>query len=198
MDIQKWLSEIVDTEAPSVPAQTSRSDFFHRAEKPRSVFDEQCAQRRSKSDSSLLVLQPHLHEAPPNEPKNSTENRADVRAGSEVSHSSRSETTESESSSRHYARKPRRKTRLERYEPKQHKEPAKHVHQSRKSESKRLKRKSKRKKGEQSDSGVAQNFHAKNVSGDRLTVRAVSVQWRVWLLMIGVAAEAERPIGHFQ
>jgi hypothetical protein len=179
MDVQRWLSEIVDTEAPSVPAQTSKSDFFHRPEKPRPVFNEQCMPRRSKSDSSLLVPQPHSHKAPPHEPKHSTKNGANVRAHSEVSHSGRSETTESESSSQRYARKPRRKTHLERYEPKQRKEPAKHVHQSRKSESKRTRRKSKRKKGEKSDSGVAHNFQAKNVSGDRLTVRAVSMQWRV-------------------
>jgi hypothetical protein len=197
MNIQRWLSGIVDLQVSSVPAQTATSDVFHRPEKPRPVFDEHRAPNRSKSDSSLLVPRSHSHRASPNVPKPSTENGAN-RADSEGSQSGCSENTESESSSQRYARKPRHKTRLERYEPKQHKEPAKHVHQSRKSESKRLKRKSKRKKGEQSDSGVAQNFHAKNVSGDRLTVRAVSVQWRVWLLMIGVAAEAERPIGHFQ
>jgi hypothetical protein len=198
MDIQKWLSEVVDTKAHHVPAQTSKSDFFNRPEKPKSVFDGPCAPRRSKSDSSLLVPQTHSHKAPSNQPKHSTENEVNVRVNSEVSHSSCSESTESESSSERYARKPRCKTRLERYEPKQHKEPAKHVHQSRKSESKRPRRKSKRRKREKSDSGVAQNFHAKNILGDRLTVRAVSMQWRVWLLMIGVAVEAERPFGHLQ
>ena len=171
MDIHRWLEETAGAKVPPDLAQTPGSNIVQRAEKLKPVFKEKRAPKRSKSDSSLLDPQPHSRRAPPKESKPSTEESSDASVYSKASRPSRNGSTESESSSHHYAQKPRHKTRLERYEPKQNKERGKHVHQSRKDESKKSRRKSKRKKGEKSGSGVAQNFHAKNVSRDRLTVR---------------------------
>jgi hypothetical protein len=175
MDIQRWLDEIVDAENPLVPAQTSGPNFLHRPDKPKSVFRKQRVPKRTKSDSSVLAPQPHSPNAPSEKRKRkrSINRIPDMDSCSEVSRPSHNASTESKPSSACYARKPRRKTRLGRYEPKQHKEPAKYAHHSRKSESKRSKCTSTRKKGEMMDSGVAQTFQAKNVSRDRLTVRAV-------------------------
>jgi len=171
MDIQKWLDDTAEAKAPPDSTETPGSNFFQRAEKPKPVFKEKHGRKRRQSDSSLLDPQPHAHKAPPKESKPPTECSPDASLYSDASRPSRSDSAESESSSHRYARKPRRKTRLERYEPKPVKERGKHVHRSRKDESKQTRRKSKRKKVEKSGSAVAQSFHAKNVSRDRLTVR---------------------------
>jgi hypothetical protein len=175
MDIHKWLEETAEAKAPLDPPRVPGQDFFHRLENPKQVFDRKGAQKQGKSDSSLLEPQPQSHQAPLARPKPLTEQPSGASAYSKTSHPSHCDSTDSESASQRYARKPRRKTRLERYEPSfKQKERGKHVHQSRKDESKKSRRKSKRKKGEKAGSAIAQTFHAKNVSGDRLTVRAAS------------------------
>lgn len=168
MDIRKWLDETEDTEALPNPASRSGADFFLPAEKPKPVFADKRARKRTKSDSSLLDPRP----PPPKKHKAASEGSADASAYSEASHSDRDPSTQSEASSQHYARKPRRKTRPERYEPSSRPENGreKHVHTSRRHKSRKTGRKSKRKKDEKPD--IGQLFQAKNVSRDRLTVRA--------------------------
>jgi hypothetical protein len=174
MDIHKWLEETAEATAPQDPAQTLGATFFQRPEKSNPVFKDQRAAKRTRSDSSLLDPQPHTQRESPLAKRSKLPTKAKPVSGasSEASHPSQIDSAESESSSHRYARKPRRKTRLERYEPKPVEERVKHVHPSRKGESKKARRKTKRKKGEHSGSGIADGFHAKNVSGDRLTVRA--------------------------
>jgi hypothetical protein len=194
MDIQRWLNETVDTKRPLKSAPASSSDFFQLPEKARPVFRDKRVRKRTKSDSSLLVPRPHAHTAP-KEPGFPSGQGFDE---SVYSDASRESLAQSESSSQPYARKPRRKTRPERYQPKQHKERGPHVHQSRTNKSKTSRHMSKGKKAEKLDSGVAQTFHAKNVSGDRLTVRAakhavICDQADNW-----AAAEAGKEPGHIQ
>lgn len=172
MDIQNWLDETVKADAPPGPANTSGPNFCHCPKKPELVFDQQCAPKRVKSDSSLLVPQPCSRKALRKQSKLPNEDSSDVGAYSEAPRLSCNGSSGSESSSQRYARKPRHKTRLERYEPKQDTERGKHLHRRSKGESKKSRRKSKRKTGDKSGSGVAQSFNAKNVSRDRLTVRA--------------------------
>lgn len=174
MDIHKWLEETAEADAPRDPAQTLGATFPQRPEKSKPVFKDKRAAKRTRSDSSLLEPQPptQRENSPAKRSKLSTEEKPVPGAHSEDSHPSQSDSAESESSSHRYARKPRRKTRLERYEPKPVEQRVKHVHPSRKGESKKTRRKSKRRKGEHSGSGIADGFHAKNVSGNRLTVRA--------------------------
>jgi hypothetical protein len=185
MDIQTWLDETVEAEALHVRAQTAQCNFSCRPEQSKPVFQERRAQKRCKSDSSLLVPQPHLHIAPPNEPDTPTKHNLDVTAGDE-------------SSSQRYVRRPRRKTRPERYEPRQNKKREKHVHHTHKGEPKKSRRTSRCKKEEKSEGGVAQSFHAKNISGDRLTVRAtghavVCTDTDDWMVV-----ETKGAIGHLQ
>jgi hypothetical protein len=191
MDIQRWLNETIEAETPPKLAHTPASDFFHRAEKVWPVFKQHRAQKGAKSDSSLLDPHPHSHT------KLLSGERSHDIAYSEASRSSRNSSAGSESS-QPYARKPRRKTRPERYQPKQPKERGQHVHQSHRDKSTRSKRRLKGTKNEKTDSGVAHAFLAKNVSRDRLTVRAAGYavmcdhadDWSV--------AEAERKPGYIQ
>jgi hypothetical protein len=110
------------------------------------------AQRKLRRKSDSSILDPRPPASPPHEPVDNGVHEALQATCSDSSNSSR------------YARKPRRKTRPERYEP------GSHAHRHHKGESKRPRRTSRRKKGEKPP-GVMQTFQAKNVSGDRLTVR---------------------------
>ncbi|KAJ4372204.1 hypothetical protein N0V83_003978 [Neocucurbitaria cava] len=171
MDIRRWLEETVQPEhLSSLPGNTIAASFCHK--KPGPTTSKRHRREQSKSDSSLL--DPPLREKPPTrKQKRTAEASTDHSAGSEASHPTHSETTESDVSSHRYARRPRRKTHPERYEPssKAVKERGKHAYRSRKGESNKSQRKSKRKKCEKACSGTVQCFHAKNVSGDRLTLK---------------------------
>ncbi|KAH8732791.1 hypothetical protein GQ44DRAFT_5113 [Phaeosphaeriaceae sp. PMI808] len=170
MDIQRWLDE---TASPGdiCPASASWSNPFDNMDKPKPVVRGTRAAKRTESDSSLLVPQSRSRRAPPRQPKFFKDKHPNVSVSSKASRSSRGHSTRSESSSQRYARKPRRKTRPERYEPKLTRERGKHVHQSRTDESKKMGRKSKRKKVDKSGNGVTQSFQTKNVSRDRLTLK---------------------------
>jgi hypothetical protein len=196
MDIQRWLNGTAEADPPLKSISTSGPDFSHRPEKVRPVFKQRRVRTGTKSDSSLLDPHPHSHTAP-KKPKQPSGKRSDESAYSEASRPSRNSSAESESS-QPYARKPRRKTRPERYQPKQPKERGRHVHQSRKDKSKRSKRKSKGNKDEKPDSGVAQTFHAKNVSRDRLTVRAAGYAVMCDQADDWPVAAAEREPGYIQ
>jgi hypothetical protein len=197
MDIERWLNETAEVEPLPKPTHTSGSNFFQPPATGRPVFKDKRARKRTKSDSSLLVPHPHSYTAP-KEPTLPNEEGSGESTHSEESHPSHNSSIESASLSQHYARKPRRKTRPERYEPKQPKERGQHIHQSRRNELKRSRRKSKGKKGEKLDSGVAQTFHAKNVSRDRLTVRAAGHAVICNHTDDWVVAEAEREARYIQ
>ncbi|CAO2656751.1 Nn.00g055540.m01.CDS01 [Neocucurbitaria sp. VM-36] len=171
MDIGRWLDETVQPEhLPSLPQTSAVATFYPK--RPDPALGGRHRRERSKSDSSLL--DPLLREKTPKRKRNPpTEASTDDNANSEASHLTRSEPTGSNSSSQKYARRPRRKTHPERYEPssKAVQERGKHAYRSRKGESKKSLRKSKRKKCEKPCSGIVQCFHAKNVSGDRLTLK---------------------------
>jgi hypothetical protein len=197
MDIQRWLDEIARAEPPLKRDPASGSEVVQLPEKARPSFKDKRARKRTKSDSSLLVPRPHSHTAP-KEPELPSGQGSGESVYSKASHTSRRSSAQSALSSQLYARKPRRKTRPERYQPKQPKERGQHIHESRKDKSKRSRRKSKGEKAGKLDGCVAQTFHAKNVSGDRLTVRAaghavICDQADNW-----AAAEAEREAGHIQ
>jgi hypothetical protein len=182
MDIRKWLNETEDAEATN-PAPRSGANLFLPVEKVKPVFADKRASKRTKSDSSLLDPRP----SHPKRHKATSGESADASASSEASPTDRDPSNLSDASSQRFARKPRRKTRPERYEPslKRNKERGKHIHQSRRDKSKKTGRKSKRKKEEKPGSGIGQDFQAKNVSKDRLTVRTAMYAVRVAILMIG-------------
>ncbi|EUC36682.1 hypothetical protein COCCADRAFT_2333 [Bipolaris zeicola 26-R-13] len=138
MDVLKWLEE---TEQHPVPQDAC---------KPKSKSKR--LPRRAKSDSSLLEPLP-LQDSP-------VQQRARKQTARDVLVASSS----ASSTSSLYARKPRRKTRPERYEPN------KPEHAGRNNSSKKARHKSRRRKVEKSGQ-VVRNFKAKNVSGDRLTLK---------------------------
>jgi hypothetical protein len=168
MDIRKWLNEtVLPKQPPSPPDQrslpplleTGETEHAHRGKRRR---------KRSTSDSSLLDIRPRRKKTPP------TDDAADVEgsACSEAFHPA-SQSSGSSKLSQKYARRPRHKTRPERYEPaaKEVKERGTHTHRRRKGESKKAKRKAKSRKAEKPGTSIVQSFHAKNVPSDRLTVR---------------------------
>lgn len=132
-------------------------------------------QRKSSTvDSSLLEAQPQRKRTPP-ALQADLDGSVDESMCSDASHFSTS--SESSPLSQPYARRPRRKTRLERYEPAlmDVKEQGTHTRRRRKGESSRKKRKHNRKKDKLS-TGIVQGFQAKNVSKDRLTVRSTTIR----------------------
>jgi hypothetical protein len=161
MDIRKWLDETVQPEAPGEPVELRQKAEPSKRKRQR---------KRSKSDSSLL--DPATFPPPPRRRRKSSPEimrRARIERGTandSASEAPQAATASDSSNSSRYGRKPRRKTRPEHYEP------GSHADRDRKGESKKTRRKPKRKKREQAGiGGIVQNFHAKNVSGDRLTVR---------------------------
>jgi hypothetical protein len=172
MDIEKWL---VETEQP-VPSEQPGFGTFLLPRQPGSVPDAGRRQKHSLSDSSWLQV-------PSPRPQRKgisaiEQDRHDVRDKydrSNASHSTRSESRSISAASQRYVRRPRRKTHPDRYEvgPMKVKQQDRNPHPSRKSESRKSKRKSKRRKDNKMYNGIGQDFHAKNVSMDRLTVRVL-------------------------
>ncbi|KAH7379337.1 hypothetical protein DE146DRAFT_774223 [Phaeosphaeria sp. MPI-PUGE-AT-0046c] len=171
MDIHRWLDETVEIEAPQKPAETTTSDFFCPPGQPRRVLRAKRAQQHTKSDSSILAPQSRLHTTPPKPPGIPDEDDTNASACSEASRSSHNSPAERDLSSHCYARRPRHKTRPERYEPKRGKESKNHVHASRKGKSTKSASRSKSKKRKKTENAAGQTFHAKNVSRDRLTLK---------------------------
>ncbi|EDU50896.1 predicted protein [Pyrenophora tritici-repentis Pt-1C-BFP] len=129
MDIQKWLDETVQPDAP--PGSSKRK----------------VSRKRSRSDSSLI--DPH--------PPSPCPQQVDSDGGTnEALHATLSNC----STDSRYARKPRRKTRPEHYEPGAHAPPLQ------KGKSKKTRRKKSK-----ALPGMVQNFQANNFSGDRLTLK---------------------------
>lgn len=175
MDVRKWLDETVQPDLLPVPPEQLDFESFVCPKMPDPVATGKRRRKRSKSDSSLLDPPPRRSKTRVNEHKPSTRESVSEGTNSKASNSIRSCSSKSIVSSQRYARKPRHKTRPERYErpSKDVKEPRKHAHRGQKNEVKNSRRKAKRKKGAISGSGILQNFHTKNVSGDRLTVRTI-------------------------
>lgn len=184
MDIRKWLVEI---ESP-VPSEQSGVRPFFLSRQTGSVLDARRRRKRSSSDSSLLKApspQPRRKSATATErdhhnaKKTKETKETIVEAHSDTSHSTRSDSIEQTNASQHYMRKPRRKTRPDKYEPglKKVERQNKSQRPSRKSESKKSKRKPKRKKDDRTHNGVGHDFQARNVSKARLTVSVLHIHW---------------------
>jgi hypothetical protein len=172
MDVRKWLDETVQPDHPQTLTKHSGVGPREDSKKPAPVASKRRRRKRSKSDSSLLDVSPQRQETHAYQQKPPTEHRAAESACSEASHDTCSVSSGTSTSSQQYARRPRRKTRPERYDPlaKPVYERVKHAHRNREDESKISRRKSKHKKRNKSGSGMVQSFQAKNVTGDRLTV----------------------------
>lgn len=181
MNIQSWLDAVVQPESvPDLPQSSGLQ------EDPRYGQGQSAGHRRRKpkrspaSDSSLLELPAEPAKSPSKKHKRAKKvsvPESESGSGSGQSSAADGESADSSASSQRYTRKPRRKTRPERYEPSSTitKERGTHADTGRKGESKRTRRKSRRKKGKDPASGIVQSFHAKNVFGDRLTVECCYV-----------------------
>jgi hypothetical protein len=171
MDIRKWLEETVLPERPPSLSEQRHMPEFLRPKNAEKAPREKRRRKPTSSDSSLLDARPVHKESPPVEEEADSRASTSESACSDVYHHTRS--SESSIASQPYARQPRRKTRLERYEPasKHAKERGTQAGRHRKGKSD-TKRKSRRKKGDKPKISLAQSFHAKNVPKDRLTVSA--------------------------
>jgi hypothetical protein len=145
-------------------------------ERPRSAAKGKQRPKRCASDSSLLDIAPERANITSEEHKR-VKKISITDSVSDQASTAPSESAASHGSSQRYTRKPRRKTRPERYDPSSTviKKRGEHAHRHHKSESKRARRKSRRVKGKDPATDIAQSFHAKNVYGDRLTVECCDV-----------------------
>ena len=171
MDIQKWLGEIVDPDTPSNPtiSDPRKPLPLSSPRMARSHINRKHGQKPGRSDSSLLDPLTQQEDKPAREQKIHHKERIRENHRSQGSQEMRRESSESLASSHQYVRRPRHKTRPERYEPpKVARQRDSHSHSKRRVETNEPKRKFKRKKN---DGGMVQSFHAANVSSDRLTVR---------------------------
>jgi hypothetical protein len=171
MDIQRWLNDTELPEQPPSPASPAKKrDAAPNLpnQRPDKASGEKRRREPSTSDSSLLDAPPQRKKKQPAAPQAILEESSDGSASSDVSHSSTG--SEGSASSQPYAHRPRRKTRLERYEPasKHVKEQGTHIRRYRKGEPSRAKRG--RKRSRVDNVGAVQTFQAKNISKDRLTV----------------------------
>jgi hypothetical protein len=196
MDIHKWLSEtVLPQQPPSPPGQREECHLtrIHGLERaPR----EKRGWEQSTSDSSLLDAPPQHKKAPPSGRVPPTEKEA-------VGHTDASHPTarsERSVSSEPYRRKPRRKTRPERYGPlsKDAEERGLHAQRREKDESNKERRTSQRKKASKSASGIVQSFQAKNVPRERLTVSSIPVVEIYWWLLINGLVKTARKAGIVQ
>ncbi|KAF2013383.1 hypothetical protein BU24DRAFT_493884 [Aaosphaeria arxii CBS 175.79] len=171
MDIRKWLDETVTpVQSPIPPNQFNLAPCL----RPKEDMDDPRASRKyrkSRSGSSLLERRP----IPPRKTlkcETSAEHSTNSSDCSEA-HDPTSRTSSSRVSSQRYARKARRKTRTDRYDPTVNngKTRETHIYRNQIDESKKRKRKPKRKRSDKSGVGLVQSFRAKNVSQDRLTLR---------------------------
>lgn len=155
---------------PSPPEQQPGFPPILQSTETGQTHRERRTRRRSTSDSSLLDTRPRRKQISAIEKEDDVENSACSNALHSAGHFSGSST-----SSQPYARRPRRKTRPERYDPtaKDVNERGMHTRQRRKGESKKTKRKSKPSRAEKPGTGIVQSFQAKNVPRDRLTVRCL-------------------------
>jgi hypothetical protein len=175
MDIRNWLRETVQ------PKPVFRQDF----EPFRSKHIDSASPRKHRvhgtSDSSLLDVPHRQASVLSNKGNRPNERNANEHAESDDSQSSYSNAAGTDSSRQRYARRPRYKTRPERYDP-SHKatgEQKKNAHHGKRDESNKSRHKPKRRKTEKLGRGAIHDFRAKNVSKDRLTVRTVTckVAW---------------------
>jgi hypothetical protein len=167
MDIRRWLEDTELPEQPPSPPEPLRLQAFSQPNKVETAPEDRPRRRkRSVTDSSLLDSCPRHKRALAAEEQSASDRCGASDRDADASSSG------SSPSSQLYARKPRRKTRPERYEPaKDVKERGTQVYRHRKGESKKARRKTRRRKGDRPDHGVVQSFQAKNVPRDRLTVR---------------------------
>lgn len=177
MDVRKWLSETVP---PSSPLLQLYEHPAPRTEHVKQTTWPWSKRKRKLSTESLLSLPSRCKKKILPDPGDTLDPDADDNTHSDASHpTSRSETSlESEP----YKRKPRRKTRPERYDPapKHANGRGSHTKRPRNDESKKTRRKAKRNKAEKPGIDRVRNFQAKNVSTDRLTVRHAFLGWDGW------------------
>lgn len=179
MDIKKWLDETVQpAEQPTLPEQLGFPAFLDPKEKHAVGLSARRVgtQRRPSADSSILRAV-----APAAAPFKRTHDHTRRGEDRESSHhaSSRAPSAqnepESDRDSKRYQRKPRRKTRADRYEPKPGKESngvsKKDSNRKRKTKDDKNPKPSKtRRRDKSAVADVVHNFHANNVSRERLTV----------------------------
>ena len=181
MDIDQWLLNTSAPEGEGLAARLGIPSFLQRAN-PEPIRPTHKRKRsQPPRESSLLEetvsLQRDASEAHQGALQEALESGSPSRASSRAVSTSVSAVT----STGLYKRKPRKKTRVDRYDPKPRKSKRRRQTKREDREETRNRKKSRRSK-EKHGSGVIQAFRAKNVASDRLTVRQLRVHSRSLLL----------------
>ncbi|KAF2088310.1 hypothetical protein K490DRAFT_64988 [Saccharata proteae CBS 121410] len=176
MDITRWLQETEDPALPADPRQTAAQKAREEAllqDGARLPSHRKRQPNPPPPDSSLLEIGEPATSARRASPRTKG---ADAEQHGPHSHDGTSQSgsdpvsTSTESARAKYARKPRRKTRPELYEPQPAHGKKRKRSEGRKDKGKGAKRKSRR-KAKDRPAGLVQSFHANNVPKDRLTLK---------------------------
>jgi hypothetical protein len=173
MDIDRWVQDVVAADTPGISDRLKVPDIFQPKHVDCDALVASRKRKRSTADTSFL----ERAATPPQAAKRGRRNRLDSLTPSSSAHSTisgrGSPEIQTESSSDRYKRKPRRKTRPDRYELKEN---AKKRRSSRSTTKKKEKKSTKHdgdpkgKWNHKSDLALNDKFLARNVSKNRLTV----------------------------
>jgi hypothetical protein len=170
MDIDRWVQGVIAAEMPDLAGQLKVPDIFQPKHSAADPLAKSWKRKRSAGDTSFL----ELAAPPPQAAKYGRGNGLDNRTSSNsvLSSSSGRGLAESqiESSSDRYKRKPRRKTRPDRYDLKENAKKRRSNRSTAKKKPKKHDQERKGKRRRKSDVALSDKFLAKNVSKDRLTV----------------------------
>ena len=174
MDIHKWLNDTADRVPPDLSDDAHKPDFLqhHHEKSDRPGRNYRRKRKRASSDSSVIAPRPTTHvqarAATPSEASNRFQ-AADDSSGKDTTFQHLTP-AEQQQPTKSYEKRPRHKTRPDRYEPKSRKHSKEHdAKKERKSGQKR--RKSHRSGDGGRTTGLVQNFHLNNgPKNNRLTV----------------------------
>jgi len=172
MDISKWLEGTAGSDHLNPTLQVQLPALL-RAENEVEYMgsDRHKRRRRARTDSSLIAPNDITVPTAPVTHRRKSESYADETAPDVQTSSSesKSESNGTEPSQR-YERRPRRKTRPDRYEPKPDKDKKRKKLSHKEKETSQRHRKSRRKRRDKLRADPGQSFHADNVPQERLTV----------------------------
>jgi hypothetical protein len=202
MDIDKWLEgTVVAAERTTLPDQLGFPALLHPTYKPAVERSARRYGKRMRHSADSSILEPLEPVAAPSRRKLVLAHGSEHMPPSRQDHGrapSSAHRAESDANSVHYQRKPRRKTRPERYEAKTAEEPAEDRGKHERKRGKKDKDAKHARKRQEDKSGLAdivQTFHAKNVPRERLTVRGLHPSQRINVVANGSSCNREASSG---
>ncbi|KAI9692953.1 MAG: hypothetical protein M1822_004948 [Bathelium mastoideum] len=169
MDIDQWLQNTSAPEEKSLAARLGIPSFLQRANpEPASPRHKRKRHRPSRDSSLLEEVVPQQADAPTRQ-QEAVADPIDSDSHSEISNRSAGTSVSAATSAALYRRRPRRKTKADRYDPKSAK-PRKRREKTSDDRKEAKGGKKVRRSREKHGVGLVHTYHTKNVAADRVTV----------------------------